>query len=51
MMRLRSDKLINSKLDNIELKEITGATRSNINSRNQILVLGQTLSKSKLKQE
>jgi hypothetical protein len=29
------DKLTNNKLDNIELREITGATRSNLNSRNQ----------------
>jgi hypothetical protein len=36
MMRLGSDKLTNSKLDNIELREIMGATRSNINSMNQI---------------
>jgi hypothetical protein len=35
MMRLGPDKLINSKLDNIELREITGITRSNLNSRNQ----------------
>jgi hypothetical protein len=34
-MCLGSDKLIISKLDNIELREITGATRSNLNSRNQ----------------
>jgi hypothetical protein len=34
-MRLGHDKLIISKLDNIELREITGATRSNINSINQ----------------
>jgi hypothetical protein len=36
MIRLGSDKLTNSKLDNIELREIMGATRSNINSMNQI---------------
>jgi hypothetical protein len=36
MMRLGPDKLANSKLDNIELGEIMGTTRSNINSRNQI---------------
>ncbi len=30
----RSDKLTISKLDNIKLKEITGITRSNLNSRN-----------------
>jgi hypothetical protein len=35
MMRLGSDNLTISKLDNIELREITGATRSNINSRTQ----------------
>jgi hypothetical protein len=35
MMRLRPDKLTISKLDNIELREIMGATRSNLNSRNQ----------------
>jgi hypothetical protein len=35
-MRLGPDKLTISKLDNIELREITGATRSNLNSRNQI---------------
>jgi hypothetical protein len=35
MMRLGPDKLAISKLDNIELREITGATRSNLNSRNQ----------------
>jgi hypothetical protein len=35
-MRLDPDKLTISKLDNIELRKITGATRSNINSRNQI---------------
>jgi hypothetical protein len=35
-MRLSPDKLSNSKLDNIELREITGVTRSNINSKNQI---------------
>jgi hypothetical protein len=36
MMCLGLDKLTNSKLDNIELREIMGATRSNLNSRNQI---------------
>jgi hypothetical protein len=36
MMRLGPDKLTISKLGNIELREITGATRSNLNSRNQI---------------
>jgi hypothetical protein len=35
MMRLGPDKHTISKLDNIELREITGATRSNLNSRNQ----------------
>jgi hypothetical protein len=35
MMRLGPDKLTNSKLDNVELREITGAIRSNLNSRNQ----------------
>jgi hypothetical protein len=35
MMRLESDKLTISKLDNIEFRKITGATRSNLNSRNQ----------------
>jgi hypothetical protein len=34
-MRLGLNKVTNSKLDNIELREITGATRSNLNSRNQ----------------
>jgi hypothetical protein len=35
MMRLGPDKLTISKLDNIELREITGATRNNLNFRNQ----------------
>jgi hypothetical protein len=35
MMRLGPDKLTIRKLDNIELSEIIGATRSNLNSRNQ----------------
>jgi hypothetical protein len=35
-MRLDPDKLTISKLDNMELREITGTTRSNINSRIQI---------------
>jgi hypothetical protein len=35
MMRLGPDKLTNSKLDNTELREIMGATRRNLNSRNQ----------------
>jgi hypothetical protein len=34
-MRLGPDKLTISKLENIDLREITGATRSNLNSRNQ----------------
>jgi hypothetical protein len=34
-MHLGSDKLTISKLDNIELREKTGATRSNLNSNNQ----------------
>jgi hypothetical protein len=34
-MRLDSDKLTNNKLDNIDLREITGVTRSNLDSRNQ----------------
>jgi hypothetical protein len=50
-MRLGLDKLTISKLDNIKLREITGATRSNPNSRNQNLWLGQTLSKNKFKPE
>jgi hypothetical protein len=36
MMRLHPDELIISKLDNMELREITGTTRSNLNSRIQI---------------
>jgi hypothetical protein len=32
-MHLGPDKLTISKIDNIELREITGATRSNINSK------------------
>jgi hypothetical protein len=35
MMRLGPDKFTINKLDNIELRKITGATRSNINSKNQ----------------
>jgi hypothetical protein len=35
MMRLGPDKLTISKLDNINLREIIGATTSNLNSRNQ----------------
>jgi hypothetical protein len=34
-MCLGADKLTISKLDNIEFREIIGATRSNVNSRNQ----------------
>jgi hypothetical protein len=36
MMRLGPDNLIVSKLDNMKLREITGTTRSNINSSIQI---------------
>jgi DNA-binding Xre family transcriptional regulator len=36
MMRLGLDKLTISKLNNMELKEITGITRSNLNFRIQI---------------
>jgi hypothetical protein len=50
-MGLCSDKLTISKLDNIELREITRSTISNLNSRNQNLRLGQTLSKNKLEHE
>jgi hypothetical protein len=35
-MRLNPDKLTISKLDNMELREITGTTRSNLNSMIQI---------------
>jgi hypothetical protein len=35
-MRLGRDKLTISKLDNMELREIMGTTRSNLNSRIQI---------------
>jgi hypothetical protein len=35
-MRLGPDKLTISKLDNMELREIMGTTKSNINSRIQI---------------
>jgi hypothetical protein len=35
MMCLGPDKLTINKLDNIELRKIMGATRSNLNSRNQ----------------
>jgi hypothetical protein len=37
MMRLGPDELTISKLDNMELREITGTSRSNLNSRIQIL--------------
>jgi hypothetical protein len=36
MVHLGSDKLTISKLDNMELREIKGIIRSNINSRIQI---------------
>jgi hypothetical protein len=36
MMHLDPDKFTISKLDNMELREITGTIRSNINSRIQI---------------
>jgi hypothetical protein len=36
MMRLGPDKLTISKIDNMELREITEITRSNLNSRIQI---------------
>jgi hypothetical protein len=36
MMCLGPDKLSISKLDNMELREITGTTRSNLNFRIQI---------------
>jgi hypothetical protein len=36
MMRLGPDKLTISKLDNMDLREITGTTRSNLNSSIQI---------------
>jgi hypothetical protein len=36
MMRLGPDKLTISKLDNMELKKITGTNRSNLNSNIQI---------------
>jgi hypothetical protein len=35
MMQLCPDKLTIRKLDNIELRELTVTTRSNLNSRNQ----------------
>jgi hypothetical protein len=35
-MRLHPDELTISKLDNMELREITGTTRINLNSRIQI---------------
>jgi hypothetical protein len=50
MMNLGPDKLMACKLNTIELREIKGTSRSNINSRNQTLGLGQTLSKNKLEQ-
>jgi hypothetical protein len=34
-MRLGPDKLSITKLDNIELRELTGTTRSNLNPMNQ----------------
>jgi hypothetical protein len=36
MMHLGTDKLTISKLDNMELREIMGTNRSNLNSRIQI---------------
>jgi hypothetical protein len=36
-MRLSPDKLNISKVDNMKLREITGTTRSNLNSSIQIL--------------
>jgi hypothetical protein len=51
IMGLGPDKRTISKLDNIELRKITGTTISNLNSRNQNLGLGKTLSKNKLEQE
>jgi hypothetical protein len=36
IMRLGPDKLTISKLDNMELREIMGTTRSNLNARIQI---------------
>jgi hypothetical protein len=36
MMRLGPDELTISKLDNMELREIRGTTRNNLNSRIQI---------------
>jgi hypothetical protein len=35
-MRLNPNKLTISKLDNIEFREITGTTRSNLNSKIQM---------------
>jgi hypothetical protein len=35
MMHLGLDTLTISKLDNIDLREITGTTRRNLNSKNQ----------------
>jgi hypothetical protein len=34
-MRLGPDKLTNSKIDNVEIREMMGANRSNLNSMNQ----------------
>jgi hypothetical protein len=45
-MRLVPDELTISKLDNMELKEITGIIRSNLNSDSN-LGLGQALSNNK----
>jgi hypothetical protein len=50
MMGLGPNKLTINKLDNIEPREIMGVSRSNPNSRNQNLGLGQTLSKNKFEQ-
>jgi hypothetical protein len=50
-MGLGPDNLTIIKVDNIELREITGTTMINLNSRNQNLGLCQTLSKNKLEQE
>jgi hypothetical protein len=44
-MCLGLDKLTISELDNMELREITGTTRSNLEDSN--LGLGQTLNKNK----
>jgi hypothetical protein len=50
-MRLGPDKLTISKLDNIELREITGTTRSSINSRIQIYGQVKLYARTKLEQE